>query len=60
MMRPTNPEDIYFVTLSLCDFVPVLNAWVRKSFDLLEFNQTHNASMFLSKCKTFALQLRIT
>jgi len=40
--------------------MPVLNAWVRKSFDLREFNQTHNASMFSSKCKTFALQVRIT
>jgi len=34
------------VTLTLCDFVPVLNTWVRKSFDLPVFNQTHNASMF--------------
>jgi len=27
--------------------VPVLNAWVRKSFDLPEFNQTHNAYVFI-------------
>jgi len=52
---PTNPKDIYSVTLSLCDVVPVLNAWVRKSFDSPDSNQTHNALMFLSKCKTFAL-----
>jgi len=30
---------------------------VRKSSDLLEFNQTHNAAMFLSKCEIFALQI---
>jgi len=32
--------------------VLVLNALVRKSSDLLEFNQTHNAEMFSSKCET--------
>jgi len=48
---PTNPNDIYSVTLPLCDFAPALNAWVRKSFDLLEFNQTNNASMFSSSIK---------
>jgi len=37
--------------------VLVLNALVRKSSDLLEFNQTHNAAMFSSKCETFALQV---
>jgi len=37
--------------------VLVLNALVRKSSDLLEFNQTHNAAMFSSKCETFALQI---
>jgi len=36
--------------------VLVLNALVRKSSDLLEFNQKHNAAIFLSKCETFALQ----
>jgi len=51
---PINPKDIYSVTLLHCDFVPVLNACVRKSSDLPEFNQTPNAS------KTFALQVRIT
>jgi len=35
--------------------MPLLNACVRKSFDLPDFNQTHK--MFLSKCKTFALQV---
>jgi len=30
----------------------VLNALVRKSTDLLEFNQTHNAAMFSSKYET--------
>ena len=50
---PTNPKDIYSVTLSLCDFVPVPNALVCKSFDLLAFNQTHNASMFSSSTKHF-------
>jgi len=44
-------QKIYSVTLSLRDFVSVLNAWVRKSFGLPEFNQTHNASMFSSSAK---------
>ena len=35
----------------------VLNAMVRKSSHLLEFNQTHNAAMFSSKCETLALQI---
>jgi len=39
-------------------FVLVLNALVRKSSDLLEFNQTHNAAVFSSKCETFALQVQ--
>jgi len=37
--------------------VLVLNALVRKSCDLLEFNQIDNAAMFSSKCETFALQI---
>jgi len=37
--------------------VLVLNALVRKSSDLLEFNQTHNAAMFSSKREIFALQI---
>ena len=36
----------------------VVNALVRKSSDLLEFNHTHNAAVFSSKCETFALQYR--
>jgi len=35
----------------------VLNALIRKSSDLLEFNQTHNAAMFSSKYEIFALQI---
>jgi len=38
----------------------MLNALVRKSSDLLEFNQTHNAVTFSPKCKTFALQIHHT
>ena len=38
-------------------FVLVLNALVRKSSDLLEFNQTHHAATFSSKCETFALEI---
>ena len=34
-----------------------MNAMVRKSSHWLEFNQTHNAAMFSSKCETFALQI---
>ena len=41
----------------LLHFVRVLNALVHKSSHLLEFNQTHNAATFLSKCETFALQV---
>jgi len=33
----------------------MLSVLVRKSSDLLEFNQIHNAATFSSKCKTFAL-----
>jgi len=33
---------------------------VRKSSDLLEFNQTHNVGTFSSKCETFALQVHHT
>jgi len=33
------------VTLTLYDFVLVLNAFVHKSSDLLEFNQTHTEAM---------------
>jgi len=32
-------------------FGPVLNAWVRKAFDLPEFNQTHNALIFSPSAK---------
>jgi len=32
--------------------VLVLNALVRKSSDLLEFNQKHYAAIFSSKCET--------
>ena len=35
----------------------MLNALIRKSSDLPVFNQTQNAAMFLSKCKTFAFQV---
>jgi len=35
----------------------VLKALVRKSSYLLDFDQTHNAAMFSSKCETFALQI---
>jgi len=45
------------VTLTLCDFVLVLNALVGKSSGLLEFNQTHIAAMFSSKSETFTLQM---
>jgi len=48
------------VTVTLCDFVPVLNTLVGKSSVSPEFNQTYNAAMFSSKCKTFALQVRNT
>jgi len=41
-------------------FVLVLNASVRKSYDLLEFKQTHNAAVFSFKCETFALQIHHT
>jgi len=37
--------------------VLVLNALVRKSSDLLEFNQTHNAAMFSSKREISASQI---
>jgi len=29
-------------------------------FDLLEFNQTHNAALFSSKCETFVFQIHHT
>ena len=45
------------MTLALCDFVFVLNTLVRELSDLPQFNETHNAAMFSSKCKTFALQV---
>jgi len=53
---PTNLNDIF--SERLLHFVLVLNALVRKSSNLLEFNQTHNAAMFSSKCEIFALQIR--
>ena len=42
----TNQSKRFFCDSFICVFVPVLNTWVRKSFDLPEFNQTHNTSMF--------------
>jgi len=48
------------VALTLCDFVLMVNTLVHKSSDLLEFNQTHNAAMFSSKCEIFAVQVRDT
>jgi len=57
---PTNPKDIFSVTLTLCNIVLVLNALVRKSSNLQECDQTHNAAMFTSKCETFALHVRDT
>jgi len=54
----TNQSNRYLFRDSF--ILPVLNAWVLKSFGLRDFNQTHNASMLSSKCKTFALQVRIT
>jgi len=48
------------VILTLFDFVLVLNALVRKSFELLRFNQTHNAALFSTKCETFPLHVRDT
>jgi len=38
----------------------VLNALVRQTSDLLQFNQTHNVAMLSSKCETFALQIHHT
>jgi len=38
----------------------MLNALVRKLSDLLEFNQTHNAATFSSKCETCALHVHHT
>jgi len=40
--------------------VLVLNALARKSSDLHEFNQTHNAAVFPPKCETFALEIHHT
>jgi len=37
-----------------------MNALVRMSFHLLEFNQTYNAATLSSKCETFALQVHHT
>jgi len=37
--------------------VLVLNALVRQSSDLLDFDQTHSAAMFSSKFEIFALQI---
>jgi len=47
-MVTNQSKDIYSVTLTLCDFVPVLNTLLHKSSDLPEFNQTHNAAKFSS------------
>jgi len=48
----TNKSKRYFsVILTLFDFVLVLTAVVRKSSDLLEFNQTYNAALFPSSAK---------
>jgi len=54
---PTNPIDIYSVTLSLYACAECMGSQV---IWFGEFKQTHNASMFSSKYKTFALQVRIT
>jgi len=51
----TNKPKIYFC-LDL-HFVLMVNALVRKSSDLLEFNRTHNAAVFSFKCETLALQI---
>jgi len=45
---------------TLCDFMLLLNTLVPKSSDLPEFKQKHNAAMFSSKRKIFALQIRNT
>jgi len=54
-MVTNQSKDIYSVTLTLCDFVPVLNTLLHKSSDLPEFNQTHNAVFIL--VQTFALHV---
>ena len=47
-----NNSKIYSsVILTLLEIVLVLNAIVRKSADLLGFNQTHNAALFSSTAK---------
>jgi len=51
----TNKSKKYF--FHDLHFVLLLNAWVRKSPDLPEFNQTHNPAMFSSKRETFVLQV---
>ena len=59
--RDNGDQEIQKVFFSwLLHFVLVLNASVRKSPDLLEFNQTHNAAVFSTKCETFALQIHHT
>jgi len=55
---PVKSNVTFSVTLTLCDFVLVLNTLGRESSDLPEFNQTHNATMFSFKAETFALQVR--
>ena len=50
----TNKTKLIFSWL--LHFVLVLNALLRKSSDLLEFNQKQNAAIISSKCETFALQ----
>jgi len=40
--------------------VLVLNALVRKTSALVEFDQTHNAATFSSKFETFVLQVHHT
>jgi len=52
-----NPNDIYSVTLTFRACAEYID---RKSSDIPEFNQSHNAAMSSSKCKTFALQVRNT
>jgi len=44
----------------LLNFLLVLNALVRKSSDLLEFNQIRNAATFSSKYETFDLHVHHT
>jgi len=46
-----NQSNRYLFRVSFT--LPVPNVWVRKSYDLRGFNQTHNASMFHLSAKHF-------